>query len=70
MKELEDQLKVGELQRRKLHNTIQELRGNVRVFARVRPFLETDGIADSADTSIPTIQVSSHNPIRTCCMFL
>ena len=26
-------------ERRKLHNTIQELRGNVRVFARVRPFL-------------------------------
>lgn len=26
-----------------MHNTIQELRGNVRVFARVRPFLPGDG---------------------------
>ena len=27
----------------KMHNVIQELRGNVRVFARVRPFLPGDG---------------------------
>ena len=27
----------GELIRRKLHNTIQELKGNIRVFCRVRP---------------------------------
>lgn len=25
--------------RRKLHNTIQELKGNIRVFVRIRPFL-------------------------------
>jgi kinesin family protein C1 len=30
-------------ERRKLHNLIQELRGNVRVFARIRPFLKQDG---------------------------
>ena len=30
--------------RRKLHNLVQELRGNVRVFARVRPFLPNDGL--------------------------
>ena len=27
-----------------MHNLIQELRGNVRVFARVRPFLPDDGV--------------------------
>ena len=26
-----------------MHNIIQELRGNVRVFARIRPFLPDDG---------------------------
>ena len=43
--ELEEQLKAGEVQRRKLHNVVQELRGNVRVFARLRPFLPSDGLA-------------------------
>ena len=41
---LEEELRLSEITRRKLHNTIQELRGNVRVFARVRPFLPSDGI--------------------------
>lgn len=35
----EDKLVAGEVQRRKLHNLVQELRGNIRVYARVRPFL-------------------------------
>ena len=37
------QILDGEAQRRKMHNLIQELRGNVRVYARVRPFLPADG---------------------------
>jgi kinesin family protein C1 len=44
IKDLEEQLRSGEVQRRKLHNLVQELRGNVRVFARVRPFLPSDGV--------------------------
>ena len=37
IKELETRLLGGEKMRRKLHNTIQELKGNIRVFCRVRP---------------------------------
>lgn len=32
----------GELVRRKLHNMVQELKGNIRVFCRVRPVLSSD----------------------------
>ena len=37
VKDLEGQVMDAEQVRRKLHNQIQELRGNVRVFCRVRP---------------------------------
>jgi kinesin family member C1 len=42
---LENELLQAETLRRKLHNTIQELKGNIRVFCRVRPPLvsEVDG---------------------------
>ncbi|KAG5179631.1 P-loop containing nucleoside triphosphate hydrolase protein [Tribonema minus] len=40
--ELDGKVRDGEVQRRKLHNLVQELRGNVRVYARVRPFLPDD----------------------------
>ena len=49
IKELESQLLKSEEQRRRMHNLIQELRGNIRVFVRTRPFLPSDGQAtDSA----------------------
>lgn len=35
--EIEDELRAAETIRRKLHNQVQELKGNIRVFARVRP---------------------------------
>ena len=48
--ELEAQLLKGEELRRQMHNRIQELRGNVRVFVRTRPFLPGD--KQSSDPSI------------------
>merc|ERR1711976_911909 len=32
-----------------MHNTIQELRGNIRVFARIRPYLPGDGVDDDEE---------------------
>lgn len=49
---LEEEILKGESQRRKLHNVIQELRGNVRVFARVRPFLPGDGLTPETSNSV------------------
>ncbi|CAJ1955049.1 unnamed protein product [Cylindrotheca closterium] len=40
--ELEAELLKGEKLRRHMHNCIQELRGNIRVFVRTRPFLPGD----------------------------
>ena len=51
--DLEAQVHAGARERRKMHNTIQELRGNVRVFARVRPFLPGDG---ASDDDVPSVQ--------------
>uniref|UniRef100_A0A7S4JBW0 Kinesin motor domain-containing protein n=1 Tax=Odontella aurita TaxID=265563 RepID=A0A7S4JBW0_9STRA len=46
---LEATIREGQAERRRMHNLIQELRGNVRVFARVRPFLPNDGVSDDAE---------------------
>ena len=40
--EQEEKLLEADNERRKMHNTIQELRGNIRVYVRVRPFLSSD----------------------------
>lgn len=37
--EIQEKLRTEESIRRKLHNQIQELKGNIRVFCRVRPAL-------------------------------
>lgn len=51
----EFQLSEGEKLRKKLHNTILELKGNIRVFCRVRPLLPDDGVGtEAALISYPT----------------
>ncbi|KAL7450639.1 hypothetical protein ACHAWC_002528 [Mediolabrus comicus] len=47
--ELEEQLRSGEQRRRALHNRVQELRGNIRVFVRVRPCLQGETDAPSIE---------------------
>jgi kinesin family protein C1 len=54
---LEERARGFDEQRRKMHNLIQELRGNVRVFARVRPFLPSDGV-DLATQPNPSSSVA------------
>lgn len=39
LQKMEEKLNWEETQRRKLHNLVQELKGNIRVFCRVRPLL-------------------------------
>jgi kinesin family protein C1 len=41
IKELMLELEKGEEHRRKLHNYIQDLRGNIRVYCRVKPLKVT-----------------------------
>jgi len=49
---LEAQIQEGRAERRRMHNLIQELRGNVRVFARIRPFLPGDHAAEDAEPCV------------------
>ena len=39
---MEAKLRDEETIRRKLHNTVQELKGNIRVYCRVRPSLTSE----------------------------
>merc|ERR1712038_2138867 len=66
---LENQIREGQKERRRMHNVIQELRGNVRVFARIRPYLPGDGVDDDtepfvvpkSETSLRLIDETSQN---------
>ena len=54
--ELMNRLRESEECRRKLHNKVVELRGNIRVFVRTRPFLGEESAADGAPIRV-----------RSCC---
>ena len=54
IKELETEAREAEGVRRKLHNVVQELKGNIRVFCRVRPVLALEGEGEGrADIRYP-----------------
>ena len=54
-----DKLRTEETLRRKLHNQVQELKGNIRVFCRVRPSLESDPMDSSARIAYPDDETDS-----------
>lgn len=63
--QLEEKLRISEVQRRKLHNMVQELRGNIRVFARVRPFLPGDGYDLSNTDSMPETSILTRTDLNS-----
>ncbi|KAK4786957.1 hypothetical protein SAY86_010790 [Trapa natans] len=50
----ESKVMEGEKLRKKLHNTILELKGNIRVFCRVRPLLPGENSSEEKSISYPT----------------
>ena len=46
-------LQTEESLRRKLHNQVQELKGNIRVFCRVRPSVDTEPLEENARITYP-----------------
>ncbi|XP_071696962.1 kinesin-like protein KIN-14N [Rutidosis leptorrhynchoides] len=53
--EAESKVIEGEILRKKLHNTVLELKGNIRVFCRVRPLLLDEGVEKEIKTiTFPT----------------
>ena len=51
--DLKNNLLKSEMKRKQLHNQLQDLRGNIRVFVRTRPFLSCDGDEQFCDKSDP-----------------
>lgn len=49
--EMKEEAMESESVRRKLHNMVQELKGNIRVFCRVRPVLPSDAPLDASTNS-------------------
>lgn len=49
---LEKQVEEGEEERRRMHNTILDLSGSVRVYVRARPFLKSDGEGAAEQASV------------------
>lgn len=51
--EQQRELDAGELERRQLHNTLQELKGNIRVFCRLRPLLPSERAPQQPFLALP-----------------
>ena len=57
--EANEKLRIEETLRRKLHNQVQELKGNIRVFCRIRPPLSSDSVTDTARITFPDGETDS-----------
>lgn len=57
--EAKEKLRVEETLRRKLHNQVQELKGNIRVFCRVRPSLDSEPCNEAAKIAYPDLERDS-----------
>lgn len=53
-------------ERRKLFNTVQELRGNIRVFCRVRPSKDGSRTSTTNFVSFPDARLGEHGRIQAC----
>lgn len=72
--EQEQQIRDDEMTRRKLHNLVQELKGNIRVYCRIRPALTADERADTVlhttkgktglDAIQPKASIAKGEPLR------
>lgn len=58
----EEKLRKEETMRRKLHNQVQELKGNIRVFCRVRPTLSAE--EEIARMKYPDLEESTEIEVR------
>jgi kinesin family protein C1 len=69
VKDLQDKLLKSETIRKQLLNKVHELKGNIRVFVRCRPFLPNDGVDYSLDpNSSPLICCEETNDINIASM--
>jgi kinesin family protein C1 len=53
LEEAEKRIFAGDQARRKMHNLIQELKGNIRVYCRVRPLIPSEVVRDKNQSQSP-----------------
>ncbi|OCB85473.1 kinesin-domain-containing protein [Sanghuangporus baumii] len=68
VEELEEEVRDAEMTRRRLHNTIQELKGNIRVFCRVRPILPSEIQSSLSRSTIGGPSSDDPEALKAACM--
>jgi kinesin family protein C1 len=66
--ELDEQCRQDEITRRYLHNLVQELKGNIRVFCRIRPNLAKEiesMLADNITSEVNRLSISSASSVSS-----
>jgi kinesin family protein C1 len=65
VKEIQEELRTAETIRRKLHNQVQELKGNIRVFARVRPAIGSELVAGDEAAVLAEIEYAQKGQLTS-----